>query len=220
MKFIQTLICIVALACITCSGFVNINFQHNLHLPKELTNKTTIYSSRDPYYPLSVRYDIYLNDKIGSYYSFRDTIRTLDQAHCGDAVYFHLAGTGGNVETAWLLINHIKECKACVTMLVEAPCYSAHAYIATSGDRLVMSPYTFLMFHTTSLYGYDPSKAIGTDRTVPNTEHMKRFYDTQMYETNKMIMDNPWLTNGEKFQIMTGHSIYLTREDIVIRSKK
>jgi hypothetical protein len=102
-------------------------------------------------------------------------------------------------------------------MIVEGPCYSAHAYLATSGNALVMEPLTFLMFHTSSIYGMDTRKATGTDRTVPNSEHLKRMYDMEMYITNKMIIDNPWLTDTEKLNIMTGHSIYISVDDIAKR---
>jgi len=131
-----------------------------------------------------------------------------------------LSGYGGEGFTMFQLINDIKKSKAYTVMIVEAPVFSAHAYLATSGRELIMLPYSFLMFHTMSGYGKDCTLEEGTDRTVSNVEHCQALMDTMNNLDNSFISDTPILTAEEKVQIMTGHDVYITPEVYKERARK
>jgi len=92
---------------------------------------------------------IYLSDEFIS-----DTHRyagLLNRLHCDikeeNKVRLYLASDGGCVSSALRLCYAIKRCKAHVTIVVDAPCYSAGSMLALSGDALELATGAFLMFH-------------------------------------------------------------------------
>ena len=201
------------MATVLVSGYVNINFQHNLHLPPELTNKNTIVGAALSYFSKAERVDFYLTDIIKDGWNFRGVIEKLDKLKAGDLAVFHIAGFGGSVDTTMLLINHIKTTKATTLMIVEAPSYSGHAYLATSGQYIKMLPYSYLMFHTSSGVNENSELELGTDRGVSNVEHCNVMKNAHLKNMVKVIMDNPYLTPDEKTRIYTGHDVIIHADD-------
>ena len=159
-------------------------------------------------------YDILMDTEIGDPNTVRTELGILRDAQKGDVINIHISGPGGQVDTVFLLINAVKASKAYVRMIVEAPSYSGDAYLATVGNELVMRPYSFLMFHTSSMYGLDCTAMAGTDRTVPNSEHCQAFMKTHLGEVEKFLDNVPFLLEDEKAAIKTGHDIYITSEEL------
>ena len=202
-------------------GLATINFNHYLHLPELRPIQVVQSKYVDMTYPyIHTKTDVRLKTEVGNAASFDKLGQVLEETKKGDLVVFHLAGYGGDGESMFLLINNIKRTKAFVLMSVEAPVYSAHAYLATQGDGLTMAPYSFLMFHTISAYGYDCSQEQGLDRTVPTSIKCQQQIDILLYESNKLIMSVKFLTNEEKTAIMTGQDVYITAEQLYSRVVK
>lgn len=197
-------------------GLPTVHFEHHLNLPvfdkyeivESLKLSSHIYSKIT---------DIRLNDTIAGENTVKNIVEVLKEAHKGDVVIFHLAGYGGEVETVYYIVNNIKSSKAHVIMSVEAPVYSGHAYLAVSGDELIMAPYTYLMFHTVSIYGQNCNSEKGTDRTVSNIEHCQIMYDNVMGLAQKFIINMPLLKASEKIDILTGHDVYLDSTEVQAR---
>jgi ATP-dependent protease ClpP protease subunit len=160
----------------------------------------------------SKTYEVVLDSPIISPVPLRKVLKVFRDAKKGDIINVHLSGPGGSVNTVYLLVNAVQSSKAYVRMIVEAPSYSGDAYLATVGNELVMRPYSYLMFHTSSAYGTECALAAGVDRTVSNTEHCQRDLDTHLALVEKFIDNIKILTDQEKRAIKSGHDIYITKE--------
>jgi hypothetical protein len=209
----------IIMASVLLSGKAEINLQHHMNLPAEMSNKNTIevthprHFFNDWFGIGGAQIDIRLSNEIKGTDTVKDIGRVLQEAKEGDTVIIHIVGVGGQVDTVMYLINNIKATKAHTIMMVEGPSYSGHAYIAAAGNELHMLPYSFLMYHTSSGYGTDCSKQKGTDRTVPNSEHCQAFMDTHLYEVKSYLDSIFFLTKFEKLYIQTGHDVYITAEE-------
>lgn len=157
--------------------------------------------------------DITLNDEIKSMNTYKDAIRVLQEAEKGDIVTFHLFGYGGRSDATELLINNIRASKAHVKMRVESSVYSAHAYIAAYGDELEMLPFSFLMYHSSSLKNVKCAESEGEDRGVSNVEHCVEYIAANQTVDDKMINGIWFLTDKERNLINTGHDVYIQSDD-------
>lgn len=196
------------------SGQGKMNLIHHEVLPQVLAEQQIVTITTGI---IRNQIDIRLPSELKEEDTVRGVIKALQEAGPLDKVIFHMAGQGGEVETVELLINNIKACKAHVVMIVEAPVYSGHAYISLSGDELIMWPYSYLMLHTSSIYGHDCSLETGEDRTVSNTEHCQAFMDAHMALINKLLLNFKILTTQEVTSIMSGHDFYLSADQYNLR---
>ena len=194
------------------SGLGKMNIIHHEEVPFQLIENQVVIISKHWY---GDKVDIRMDSEIDSQESVRAIIKVLQEAGRLDTITFHLAGYGGNVETVFNLIDNVQSCLGRVIMIVEAPVYSGHAYLALAGDRLVMRPYSSLMLHTSSAYGEDCSKQDGYDRKVSNTEHCYAFMDTHFKLINKFLLsiDYKVMSIEEKSAVMNGHDFYLTADE-------
>lgn len=80
----------------------------------------------------------------------KDLIKLLRKARPEDVINLRLSCPGGSVQTGYLIINAIKQCKGFVHCEIEAPCYSMASVIALACDSLRLNIGTFLMFHNYS----------------------------------------------------------------------
>lgn len=193
-------------------GLGTVNIQHHMNLPERDKYEVVEHSGL-----FGDTYDITINDEIKGENTVKNIVTVLRSASKRDVINFHLAGMGGQVETVWYLINNIKASKATVNMIVEAPVYSGHAFLAVSGNTLTIAPYAFLMLHTSSAYGLDCSKAKGTDRTVSNVEHCQAMYLMHMKKIEEMINNITLITANEKQLLLTGHDIYIDSKEVTFR---
>lgn len=176
-------------------------------------NTSTFVNAQYPF--MHTKTDIRLEEEIyASNINYDDVLEVLQTAKRGDVVEFHLAGYGGDVQTAMYLIGNIKITKAYTIMSVEAPVYSAHAYIASQGDELRMAPYSYMMFHSSSVLDMDCSTAVGTDRGVPNTVHCAAFKENSVAQNIELLQNINILTTEEKVTIMEGYDVYLTKSEV------
>ncbi len=178
-----------------------------------------LYSAYGQVVPAGKTYEVQLDEEIGDPKSVRKTVDIFRNSKKGDIINVHISGPGGQVDTTFLLINAIRASKAHVRMIVEAPSYSGDAYIATQGSELIMMPYSYLMFHTSSGYGYDCSLDTGVDRTVSNKEHCESFMKMHLYEIEKLIESVSILLMEEKISLKYGHDVYISADEYNNRLK-
>lgn len=216
MKAYAVTFAAIVMALTLMSGLIKLNVQHHLNIPPELdfavVSESYQFSLRHPFYVTT--YDINLKNEIKGSNTLLHIVQALQNAKPGDTVVFHLVGVGGQVDSVLLLINNIKLSKAYVIMSVEGPVYSGHAYLATYGDELKMSTYSFLMFHSSTIVNLDCSKETGYDRGVSNVEHCEAYKQANLRISTEFVLDVPLLTQFEKLQILTGHDVYIYPEDL------
>lgn len=193
-----------------------VNFYHNLSLPEVKDDKISVRYDVNFAFPFVHKiYHISLGNEIKSKgLSYYHTLETLRQAGKNDTVIFHLSGYGGDAHTTSLIMDGVKASKAHIVMITEAPVYSGHAYIALSGHKLIMRPYSFLMLHFSSVLNHDCKEETGYDRGVSNVEHCNALKNALVTQCVQMLSDLPLLTSEEKQQIITGHDVYIFPEDI------
>jgi ATP-dependent protease ClpP protease subunit len=211
-----TVLAALIMGSVLLSGFSTVNMVHHEVLPQVFAEQQIVtINPREGLYRLvgAKIIDIRIKSIIEEQDTVRAIVKALQEASRFDVVKFHIAGVGGEVDTVLNLINNVKATKAHVIMIVEAPSYSGHAYLALFGDELIMRPYSSLMFHTSSLYGYDCSQETGIDRTVLNSEHCQALYDAHIYLMNELIKSAPYLTLEQKISIMTGHDVFIQSDE-------
>ncbi len=204
---------ILATIALLCFAFAvpGINFYHHLELPKFYQYKTfarNVFNINAPFFT-SKKIDIYLNDEIKEPPKYYEIIDLLKNSAATDTIEFHLIGFGGELSSTTLLINNIRESKAQVIMHVEGPVYSGHAYLAANGVKLIMEPYSFLMFHTSTVINMDCSQETGMDRGVSNQEHCALAKAANILVINDLINDTPLLTDNQRLDLKSGHDVYL-----------
>ena len=153
--------------------------------------------------------------EIGDPEKYSDFLLLLDRLDSNDHVFLHLAGKGGQVRTTIQLVNAIQSSKARVTTVVEAPVYSAHAFLAVSGDDSIIHPTVMFMFHRTSLYGKHRAvcnKQRGkVDRTI-SAEFKCRDYVRHTLAIDREMMQRlvGHILSADEFKrMMRGHDIIL-----------
>ncbi len=92
-------------------------------------------------------YTLSLGQEIGDVENYSDVLDTLENAKPGDTCIFELVGFGGQSYTMATIINAVHHSSCYSIMHVIGNVYSAHAYIAISGDKLVAEKGVVLMFH-------------------------------------------------------------------------
>jgi len=213
MKYVMLIIA-MSVVLTLMSGRITINFQHNLHLPPELTNKTTIVNNSSIFKKGQI-YDVYLTEVISdSIFGYRDFVRLLDVATKEDSINIHLAGSGGAVDTSVYLINKIKATKATTTAIIEGNNYSGHAFIALSTNKFIFLPNTFLMFHTTSAVDAHCNLIEGMDRSQTITESCQQMIDNSQTLIHNVLEAMPGLTYDEKYLIISGKTLYISGEEL------
>ncbi len=210
-------------AAIAILGLSTVNINHHLNIPPEVKNPHQTYTTHfvDLNFPfVHTAYNIQMADEIKGTDTVRNIDRILQTANKGDTVTFHLSGYGGQVETVNNIINNIRASKAYVTMSVEAPVYSGHAFLAVNGNAIKVGDQSFLMFHTSTMYNVDCKKETGVDRGMTNIEHCDVLKENHILLVNKMIFDSSVLTFSEKVAIASGKDVYLQGEEVNKRLNK
>lgn len=213
----------LVMATVLLSGFATVNINHHLIVPAEVkafevvevrnngldfhTPTALISSIVHPRHTIIIR----LNTEIRGLFLSKPIIVALQNATEYDTVIFRLAGMGGLDESALDIINNIHSTKAHTIAIVDAPVYSAHAYIASSTQEMHMAKYSYLMFHSNSALGTDCSKdGDKLDRGVPEKEHCEAFIAMSLSLNFAFLQSIPFLTLEELKSLETGHDVYIT----------
>lgn len=170
-----------------------------------------------PYY--GKIYSIRLDQEVTKTEDFKDLLDTLDNAKKNDKIIFYLTGYGGESQTTYNIVNNIWTTKAKTFMIVEGPVYSAHAYLAVSGNNLTMKPLSSLMFHSSSILGYKCEDAKGKlDRGKDAFKKCMQFINNELTLGKLLIDSSQVLTKKEKDKIKNGYDIYITAEEYYKRN--
>lgn len=149
--------------------------------------------------------DVYLGNKIEEditgYVPFLQLLRT---STTNDTIRVHLSGKGGVMSTTRVIISAIRASKAKVITVAMGPVQSAHAYIAISGNHIVIRDLSYFMFHRGSLYGKN-EQICGTlkgetDRTLSS-------YGKCKYTINKLNEFDEKFVRGILKNVLTKEEI-------------
>lgn len=154
----------------------------------------------------------YFTDTIDNPQDYHHLIHTLTVLNKGDIIYINLAGTGGRLDSTVRIIHAIQSSKATVIIVVTGAVYSAHAFIAMSADQIDIKPFTYFMFHHSSLLGLDCSQFLTkSDRNQSAFVKCKQHKFIHLETTQKLIVYLTYgiLTNDEIEDILIGKNVYI-----------
>lgn len=142
---------------------------------------------------------------------FQYMLAALRESNEGDVIDIDIECEGGSCDVGYKLVQHIKESKAKVNMIVSGPCFSMGSIIAISGDSLEMKDDTFLMFHTYST-------AIGKMKSGDLVNYIDHSHKREMILDEKYA--KPFLTDSEVKQMHDGKDIYIWNNDKSLKQRK
>lgn len=154
--------------------------------------------------------NFYLPDVVEDYSVYLPIIQKLSEAGLGDVMTFHLSGYGGDAQTLISLANEMRHSPAHIVIIVTAPVYSAHAFLALMGDELHVYSGVFFMFHDVQ-YGDD------ADLTSPQLVAMDAVFHSFF---NQYIAK--YLTKDEIDTIFRSkkNELYISGDELVRRWNK
>jgi len=201
----------IILGLVLISGRIDINLQHNLHLPKQMVNEPIIETHMGVFGIANI-YDVYIPVVFNHEMSLVSIKQLVNNASVLDTVRFHIAGDGGGVDMVLGLINAVKATKAHTVMIVERPSYSGAAFLAVSGDELIMRPFTYLMFHTSSAMNVNCADQKGMDRAETADAVCKKMISNHMWNLEKLIDSFIKVSAEEKAAIKAGFTVVIPAE--------
>jgi len=119
-------------------------------IPLPIQKPESVWETYVPIVQSGSTYDTYLTDTIADPAEYSQLCHLLLHASDGFSINIHLNTPGGNVDSAFMLIDAIKKSDAVVTAYCYGTVASAGTIIALSCDDLVIAPYTQFMIHNYS----------------------------------------------------------------------
>lgn len=155
-------------------------------------------------------FDIYLDEEIKDPTYYRQVFQVLRSAQRGDLVRIYISSPGGNLNSAVMFRNNIRNCEADVVAVIEAEAYSAASLIALSCPSIEVKPYATMMCH---------SAAFGSGGIVQNVrDHVEftgKHAEAFMEEVYRDFLDATELED-----LRRGREIWLSYEEIAERLDK
>lgn len=124
-------------------------------------------------------------------------------------------GYGGRADQAGRIISAIQDSKACVKIKTVGNVYSAHAYIALSGDILEIDPDVTLMYHRGSFYNMTDEVCADergkVDRGLSGYDKCIQFLEEYNKHELRFMKRTiaPFLTEDEFNKVLNGEDIYV-----------
>ena len=148
-------------------------------------------------------YSIYLSENVENNFAYSDLMHQFRSVGKENVVTLYLANYGGQCSTGFQLFNTIKECKARVDVVIDAPCYSMGAILALSGDSLRLQNGAFLMFHNYS--SVEMGKGTEMHKAVTH------YHDYFHRHLNRVC--SPFLDKKELESLKNDNDIYIAYDD-------
>lgn len=116
-------------------------------IPKEATS---IWDKHVPIVIDSGDIHIYITDEIIDPANYNEVYHILNNATSRDRVFIYLNTPGGYLDTAYMLVNAIKDCSASTQATLTGTVASAGTIIALACDFVVAKPHSAFMIHNYS----------------------------------------------------------------------
>lgn len=155
-------------------------------------------------------YHLWLIDDIGGARSFLKWFDVLQNAGEDDLVVIHINCWGGELMTAIQILTQIKLCQAQVVCQIESACCSAATMIALACDGMICYPHGYMMIHTSS------GCSFGKQSDIKKEEE---FFNPWLEGLFNEIYRN-FLTKKEIQNVLDGHDMWLSADEVVDRFKK
>lgn len=160
--------------------------------------------------PTGTIIDYYMPEVIEGVDEFIDFLRAVRDSKSGDEIHIHINCYGGDVTTAFNLIDVLITAKADITVYVEGNCCSAASMIMLSGDNWEISPHAYAMIHAWTA---------GKLGKWQELQASFKFDEKWLQNSFKEIYKD-FLTEEEITGALNGQDIYLTADEVMSRLEK
>lgn len=151
--------------------------------------------------------DAYLYDAFGEAFDYAELYHTLRNAQEHETVTLHLSTPGGMVDTAFILIDAIRNTPAFVTANLVGSVASAGTMVALSCDDLRVADHTTFMIHNYS------SGLVGKGHEL---KARQEFTDKSLNIAFKEFYSD-FLTDVEMEEVIGGKDMWMGKDDIISR---
>lgn len=182
--------------------------QLELELPAA---KYTIWDNDVPIIRQGRTHHVYLTDFIQNPFTYNELAHTLREAYPSDEFIIYLNTPGGNIDSALMIIDAIKNTSAKVKAHLSGTVASAGTLITMVCHEIYIAPHTHFMIHNYSVQGVGGKGAEVRDYV--------KFNDTELNKTFKAIYGN-FLTDKEASEIIEGKDLWLSSEEVIERWNK
>jgi len=173
---------------------------------------------------------VYLTNSIASEDQYLGLYDLIENSQPGQVIAIHLSGRGGHMATVYHLANSVLQSKAEIDTIVEGPVYSAHAFIAMLGSRVVVLPYSQFLFHLpavrlteggdailpdlacTEYAGHNDRGQSGVQKCLDLNKGEQALFD-HLFKTYMA----PFLTPDEILKMYAGHDIIVSGKEMDTR---
>lgn len=160
--------------------------------------------------PTGTIIDYYMPEVIEGVDEFIDFLRAVRDSKNGDEIHIHINCYGGDVTTAFNLIDVLITAKADITVYVEGNCCSAASMIMLSGDNWEISPHAYVMIHA-----WTAGKLGKWQELQASFKFDEKWLQNSFREIYK-----DFLTEEEITGALNGQDIYLTADEVMSRLEK
>lgn len=153
--------------------------------------------------------DVYLTDGIDEPSNYNELCHVLRSAEKGDTVNMYLNTPGGVIDSAFMVIDAIKNSKAKVTAHLSGTVASAGTIIALAADNLVVTDHTSFMIHNYSSGGHGKGAELKARQEFIDKSLNKAF--TSFYKG--------FLTDDEIANVINDKDMWMDKEEVEERWK-
>ena len=178
----------------------------------ELINGNDKNSPFDDYVPVIQSKDgrdttVYLTDSITYPSEYNKLCYVLDSARSGDTVTIHINNGGGHIDSAFQIINSMKNSKAHIIGKLSGTVASASTVISLHCHELVVADYTAFMIHNYS------GGVVGKGHEI---KAHQEFIDRELNTAFRAIYAG-FLTEKEMTQVINGRDIWIGKDEVLTR---
>ena len=151
--------------------------------------------------------DIYLTDNISYPSEYNKMCYVLDTARTGDVVTIHINNGGGSIDSAFQIINSMKNSKAHIIGKLSGTVASASTVISLYCHELIVADFTAFMIHNYS------GGVVGKGHEI---KAQQDFVDRELNTAFRSIYSG-FLTEKEMSQVINGRDIWIGKDEILSR---
>lgn len=151
--------------------------------------------------------DVYLTDGIEEPAEYNEFCHVLRHAEKGDTVSVYINTPGGIIDSAFMMIDAMKNSKAKVTAHLSGTVASAGTIIALAADSLVVADHTSFMIHNYSG---------GMGGKGHEMKARQEFVDSSLNTAFKAFYTG-FLTDTEIANVIDGKDMWMGKDDVLRR---
>lgn len=173
-------------------------------------NEGSVFNDYVPIIEKGNHYDVYLNNTISYPEYYTELVDILGNLESYNTVTLHINNGGGSIDSAFMIIDAIKNCEALVTAKLSGTVASAATVISLACDEIIVSKYVSFMIHNYSTGMQGKGHELKAYQTFTDKELNRAFKDIY----------RDFLTPKEMTEVIEGRDIWLNEDEVMKRWSK